>query len=110
RDRHLPVPHSRTVRHGRRAGARSLPRRSRMKLFGVDPIIAVLVIPLAAAALLALMPAYRITARINVLATWLTLLTALSLLFDRPAAGRYLLVDDLNNVFIVLTTFIGFTT
>jgi hydrogenase-4 component F len=81
-----------------------------MKLFGVDPIIAVLVIPLAAAALLALMPAYRITARINVLATWLTLLTALSLLFDRPAAGRYLLVDDLNNVFIVLTTFIGFTT
>jgi hydrogenase-4 component F len=81
-----------------------------MKLFGIDPVIAVLATPLVAAALLALMPAYRITARINVLATWLTFLAALSLLFGRPEAGRYLLVDDLNNVFIVLTTFIGFTT
>ena len=81
-----------------------------MKLFGFDPLIAVLAIPLAAAALLALMPAYRLTARINVFAAWLTLLSALSLLFGRPHAGRYLLVDDLNNVFIVLTTFIGFTT
>jgi hydrogenase-4 component F len=81
-----------------------------MMLLGVDPIIAVLAIPLVAAALLALMPGYRITARLNVLATWLTFLAALSLLFGRPEAGRYLLVDDLNNVFIVLTTFIGFTT
>ena len=37
-------------------------------------------------------------------------LAALSLFVERPAAGRYLLVDDLNNVFIVLTTFVGFTT
>src|SRR5262249_54704663 len=35
---------------------------------------------------------------------------ALSLLFTRPAPGPYLHVDDLNNVFIVLTTFVGFTT
>jgi hydrogenase-4 component F len=28
----------------------------------------------------------------------------------RPAPGPYLLVDDLNIVFIVLTTFVGFTT
>ena len=27
-----------------------------------------------------------------------------------PTSGAYLLVDDLNNVFIVLTTFVGFTT
>ena len=60
--------------------------------------------------MLALLPAYRITARINVLATWLTFLAALSLLFGRPETGHYLFVDDLNNVFIVLTTFIGFTT
>ena len=45
------------------------------------------------------------------LASLLTLLAALSLLVaDRPAPGRYLLVDDLNIVFIVLTTFVGFTT
>ena len=29
---------------------------------------------------------------------------------ERPAAGRYLIVDDLNVVFIVLSTFVGFTT
>ena len=34
----------------------------------------------------------------------------LSLLFERPRAGPYLLVDDFNNVFIVLITFVGFTT
>src|SRR5205814_296924 len=67
-------------------------------------------IPALAAALLALLPAYRLTARLNVLATFLTFLAALSLFFERPAAGRYLLIDDLNNVFIVLTTFVGFTT
>jgi hydrogenase-4 component F len=76
---------------------------------GIDAVTAVLAIPAIAAALLALLPGYRFTARVNVLATSLTFLAALSLLFGRPEAGRYLLVDDLNNVFIVLTTFIGFT-
>ena len=38
------------------------------------------------------------------------LLAALSLFFGRPPPGTYLLVDDLNIVFIVLTTFVGFTT
>ena len=62
-----------------------------MTLFGIDAVTAVLAIPAIAAALLALLPAYRITARINVLATWLTFLAALSLLFGRPETGRYLL-------------------
>ena len=44
------------------------------------------------------------------LAAFLTFLAAVSLFFGRPAPGPYLLVDDLNNVFIVLTTFVGFTT
>ena len=68
------------------------------------------VIPALAAALLAVLPGYRMTARLNVLATALTFLCALSLFFGRPQPGSYLLVDDLNNVFIVLTTFVGFTT
>ena len=72
--------------------------------------MAVLIIPAVAAALLALLPGYRLTARLNVLATLLTFLAALSLIFGRPEPGPYLLVDDLNNVFIVLTTFVGFTT
>jgi len=75
-----------------------------------DAVIAVLVIPAVAAAMLAALPGYRITARLNVLATLLTLLAALSLFIERPPAGPYLIVDDLNIVFIVLTTFIAFTT
>jgi hydrogenase-4 component F len=75
-----------------------------------DALAAVLLVPLAAAAVLALLPAYRLGARLNVLATLLTFLAALSLFVSRPPPGRYLLVDDLNNVFIVLTTFVGFTT
>ncbi len=75
-----------------------------------DAVSAVLLIPAVAAAILALLPAYRLGARLNVLAALLTFLAALSLFFSRPASGPYLLVDDLNNVFIVLTTFVGFTT
>ena len=44
------------------------------------------------------------------LATLLTFLTAVSLFFVEPSLWPYLLVDDLNKVFIVLTTFVGFTT
>src|SRR3954452_17579371 len=81
-----------------------------MMPFGLDAVMAVLLIPAVAAGLLALLPAYRLTAVLNVLAAFLSFVAALSLFFERPGAGRYLLVDDLNNVFIVLTTFVGFTT
>jgi hydrogenase-4 component F len=77
----------------------------------IDPVVAVLVIPIVSAALLALFPAYRLTAALNVLAGFLTFLAAASLLFfARPAPGSYLVIDDLNIVFIVLNTFVGFTT
>jgi hydrogenase-4 component F len=75
-----------------------------------DVLTALLLIPAAAAAILALLPDYRLTAALNVVATLFTLLTALSLFVIRPVSGQYLLVDDLNKVFIVLTTFVGFTT
>jgi hydrogenase-4 component F len=76
-----------------------------------DAVTAVLVIPALAALLLAVLPSYRLSASINVAAALLTFLAALSLFFfGRPQPGPYLLVDDLNNVFIVLTTFVGFTT
>ena len=77
----------------------------------LDPVAAVLLIPIGAAALLVFLPNYRLTARLNVLATFLTFLAAGSLFFiERPAPGQYLLIDDLNVVFIVLNTFVGFTT
>jgi hydrogenase-4 component F len=70
----------------------------------------VLAIPAATAALLALLPGYRLTARINVGAAFLTLLAAVALLFARPAPGHFLLVDDLNVIFVLLNAFVGFTT
>jgi hydrogenase-4 component F len=71
---------------------------------------AVLVIPVASAALLALLPDDRTAARFNVSATFLTFVAAAVLFVERPSPGRYLIVDDLNVVFIVLSTFVGFTT
>jgi hydrogenase-4 component F len=77
---------------------------------GFDAVGAVLLIPLASVFVLALLPGYRVTALLNVLASLLTLLAAVSLLFIRPEVGRLLFVDDLNVVFIVLNTLVGFTT
>jgi hydrogenase-4 component F len=78
-------------------------------LLGHAPAL-VLAIPAAAAVLLALLPGYRASARLNVAAAGLTLLAAVALLFERPEAGQFLLVDDLNVVFILLNAFVGFTT
>ena len=75
-----------------------------------DALSGVLLIPALAAVLLAVLPGYRLTARLNVLAALLTFLTSVSFFFVPPVSGPYLLVDDLNKVFIVLTTFVGFTT
>jgi len=72
--------------------------------------LAVLLVPLGFAALLALLPGYRISARLNVLASFIALAFAVDLVIHRPVAGRYLMVDDLNVVFILLNTFVGFTT
>jgi len=76
----------------------------------IDALTGVLIIPAVAAGLFAILPGYRLTARLNVFATLLTFLTAVSLFVVEPRSGSYLLVDDLNKVFIVLTTFVGFTT
>jgi len=73
-------------------------------------VAAILTIPVLGAVLLALLPDDRTSARINVLATFLTLGCALVLLVERPSPGAFLIVDDLNVVFIVLSTFVGFTT
>ena len=76
----------------------------------IDPVAAILLTPLVAAAVLALLPGYRIGAALNMLASFAALGFALTLLWHRPATGAYLLVDDLNIVFVLLTCFIGFTT
>jgi len=74
---------------------------------GIAPILA---IPFATAVMLLFLPNYRLSARLNAGSALLTLLVALTLFVHKPAPGAYLLVDDLNIVFIVLNTFVGFTT
>jgi hydrogenase-4 component F len=71
---------------------------------------AILVIPAVSAVLLAFLPDDRTTARINALASFATLLCAIALFVVRPEPGPFLIVDDVNVVFIVLNTFVGFTT
>jgi len=77
---------------------------------GVYALAAVILIPLASAAVLALTPGYRLSARLNVLASGGAFAAALVLIGHRPPISDYLFVDDLNIVFLVLNTFVGFTT
>jgi hydrogenase-4 component F len=74
-----------------------------------DALTAVLVIPAAAAGMLVVLPGYWLSARLNAFAAFATFVAALSLLFERPPSGSHLFVDDLNIVFVVLSTFVGFT-
>ena len=63
-----------------------------------------------AAATLACISSYRISARINATASFVTLISTASFLVIRPEGGTLLFIDDLNIVFIVVNAFVGFTT
>jgi hydrogenase-4 component F len=77
----------------------------------LDPVILMLAIPAVTAVAIALLPGSRLSANVNTGAAFLTLLAALSLLWvPQHRAGPYLLVDDFNTIFVVLITFVGFTT
>ncbi len=81
-----------------------------MNVLVAHAVALVLLIPAVSAVLLALLPGYKLSARVNVLASLLTLAAALLLFIRHPAPQNYILVDDLNIVFIVLNTLVGFTT
>jgi hydrogenase-4 component F len=79
-------------------------------LLEMDPVAFVLIVPFVGAAVLAMIADYRISARLNILFSLASLGFALTLFWNRREPGPYLMVDDLNIVFIVLNTFVGFTT
>src|SRR5437762_10838806 len=79
-------------------------------LTAVDPIKLVLLIPLISACVLALITSHRWSSRLNLVASLLTLGAALLLFVHRPAPGPLTQIDDLNIVFVVLNTFVTFTT
>jgi hydrogenase-4 component F len=76
----------------------------------IDAAHSVLAIPAVAAVVLAVLADYRISAVLNAVAAGMTFAAAVILLFVRPEPGPFVLVDDLNVVFVVLSTFVGFTT
>src|SRR5208337_869881 len=69
----------------------------------------ILALPAVTSALLAVLPSYRLSAALNVGSAFVTFLASASLLVAAPPPDAYILVDDLNVVFIVLNTFVGFT-
>ena len=70
----------------------------------------ILIIPILTAILMAVLTDFRLSARLNALSAFITLVAAFSLLFHRPDPGSYVVVDDLNIVFLLLNTFVAFTT
>ncbi len=82
-----------------------------MTAFPFDGVTAILALPAATAALLAFLPGYRISA-IGQRGLGVRDLRGGVVVFPHQAARAelYFLVDDLNIVFIVLNTFVAFTT
>jgi hydrogenase-4 component F len=66
--------------------------------------------PALGALLLAAIPRYRLAAALNVTVCALTLVSAAALYRHRPPPSLYLLVDDLNTVFLVVGALVGFST
>jgi hydrogenase-4 component F len=69
----------------------------------------ILALPTATAALLAALSSYRLSAALNVVSSLITFFAAVSLLAAAPPPNAYVQIDDLNIVFVVLNTFVGFT-
>jgi hydrogenase-4 component F len=67
-------------------------------------------IPAFGALLLAAIPRYRIAAALNVTLCALTLASAAALYWQRPEPSLYLLVDDVNTVFLFVGSLVGFST
>jgi hydrogenase-4 component F len=76
----------------------------------MSAVHAILATPAAAAVLLALLPGYRLAARLNVLASALTLAASIVPFFAPPATTPFLLIDDFNIYLVALTAFVAFTT
>jgi len=81
-----------------------------MNALHLDPIRLVLLIPLISSGVLGLVRDYRWSARLNVLVSLFTFAASLLLFVVPPAPGPFAQIDDLNIVFVVLNTFVTFTT
>ncbi|MFL5028328.1 MAG: hydrogenase 4 subunit F [Xanthobacteraceae bacterium] len=76
----------------------------------MTPLDALLWIPAIAVPLLALIPNYRLGAGLNILASGLTFVAGVSLLFAPRIRSDILIIDDFNIFLVTITTFVAFTT
>jgi hydrogenase-4 component F len=76
----------------------------------IAPLDALLWIPFLAVPGLALVANYRLGAALNVLASGVSFVAGVALLFAERVRTDILIVDDFNIYLVTLTTFIGFTT
>jgi len=77
---------------------------------GTAALIGLLGIPCLGALFLVALPNYRVAAPLNVTLCALTLVSAGLLYSHRPEPSLYLLVDDVNTVFLIIGALVGFTT
>jgi len=76
----------------------------------IAPAHAILLIPALAVLVLALVPNYRLGAILNVVASGLTFVAGVSLLFAERVRSDILIIDDFNIYLVTITTFVAFTT
>lgn len=74
------------------------------------PAEIILWIPAVAAVLLALIANYRLGAAINIVASGVTFVAAVTLLFVDRIRTDIIIIDDFNIYLVILTTFVGLTT
>jgi len=77
---------------------------------GTVALAALLAVPGCGALILAAIPGYRLSAALNVALCALTLASAGALYLQRPEPSLYLLVDDVNTVFLIVGALVGFST
>ena len=76
----------------------------------IAPLDVLLGLPIVAVPLLALVANYRVGAALNVLASGLTLVAGIALLFSERVRTDIFIIDDFNIYLVTLTAFVGFTT
>lgn len=77
---------------------------------GQIALVGLLGVPVTGALVLAFIPAYRLSALLNVLFCAFTFTSAVLLYQVRPAGTLYLLVNDVNTIFLIINALVGFTT
>jgi hydrogenase-4 component F len=76
----------------------------------IEPLDAVIGIPLVTALVLVFVPRHRWAARINILGSLGTLVAALALFGAARRANELIFIDDFNIYLVALTAFVAFTT